>query len=214
MIFANSLVTKNTYVFCGVDAHHLSYGCVDWMGTVQVDVTAPSPSNFPLSDNPRLAMQIHNQLMQERAEQAAAQHMPTVEDIKVAKIDHCDPDGSRFLRFSKLKGAAYRFSPGEQNVQGDGTVPHQSSFAPHGKPGVKRVFKLTGFSHQDAFNDVNVRHLIQYLIVKLASEHVVDEAVQALMKEKDEAYSAKSILRKLLRSPSTLDAPLKRRELW
>jgi hypothetical protein len=61
--------------------------------------------------------------------------------------------------------ADLNFVPAQQDVAGDGTVPHQSGRGPDGK--IRQLFEIRGFDHQSAFNDESISLLTRHLIVKL-----------------------------------------------
>lgn len=56
----------------------------------------------------------------------------------------------------------------EQDVRGDGTVPHQSGTGPKGK--VKQVFATQGYDHQGSYNHPDMLMLTLRLIVKIVQE--------------------------------------------
>lgn len=65
-------------------------------------------------------------------------------------------------------GTTSWFMPGDQDAPGDGTVSHQSGDGPRGK--VKRVFRTTGYSHQDSYADKHMLKLTFHLIARVSQE--------------------------------------------
>lgn len=90
---------------------------------------------------------------------AALTDIPTSESRQVKIEGH--GKGDQQYRFFDLM---------PQDAKSDGTVSPQSGAAPKGKPGVKRVFKTTGYDHQGSYNNKHMVQLTQYLIAKMVAE--------------------------------------------
>jgi len=95
--------------------------------------------------------------------------------LKSGRLDSSTNTGGRNVWVDGFEGHWY-FEPAQQEAKGDGTVSPESGAAPKGKPGVKRVFKTTGYEHQDSYQDESMVQLTKYLIVKMVAEKVKAKA--------------------------------------
>lgn len=103
-----------------------------------------------------------------RAPNAANQGL-TGARLDSGRLDSTTYTGGRNVWVEGFEGHWY-FEPAAQEAKGDGTVSPASGAAPKGKPGVKRVFKTTGYEHQDSYKDEPMAQLTKYLIVKMVAE--------------------------------------------
>ncbi|GAB3452299.1 alpha/beta hydrolase [Massilia terrae] len=98
------------------------------------------------------------------AQEAGGAVALTANNVRQARLVKCQQDGSRDVDVD----GRYRlqFRPWLQDAAGDDTVPAQSGAGPGGHVG--QLFRTSGFSHQESYQDRDVLLLTQYLIAKLA----------------------------------------------
>jgi len=90
----------------------------------------------------------------------------TTANVGAAEFRGHTPLGQRRVRVEEK--AELLFELEEQDVRGDGTVPHQSGRGPSGK--VKQVFATQGYDHQGSYNHPDMLMLTLRLIVKIVQE--------------------------------------------
>ena len=90
----------------------------------------------------------------------------TTGNVGTADFRGHTPRGQRRVRVEEK--AELLFELEEQDVRGDGTVPHQSGRGPSGK--VKQVFATQGYDHQGSYNHPDMLMLTLRLIVKIVQE--------------------------------------------
>lgn len=119
------------------------------------------------------------------AQQLATLPRATNQDISVAKKielsgTRCNVDGKKIaaendgIRYITLKGGKLaHFSISMQDANGDGTVPAISGGSPfqQDNKSLKQVFPITGFGHQDSYQNINVQRSVLYSIVSIIKDN-------------------------------------------
>lgn len=150
----------NTYVFYGYDMTHPSYGSIRWKGqwndTDDLDeklLRTAAPKSKPSGESVMVEMGAPS-LAARQEHDAVARAMSMGGAIAA----------------TPLVNPSLLLALQPQDVPGDGTVSWQSGVSPKAQPGVRRVFRTTGFDHQGAYNDGHMRQLACYLICKIVQD--------------------------------------------
>lgn len=151
-----------TYVNYGHDPKYLSFGTLTWtLDQALRGLTAQQMKNLPRASAQEV--EAYNQNVAKDAMymgQGAMYYM---------KANMKENNGLRYIKLTSGKFGTFKIS--EKNADGDGTVPWQSGAAPLKQPGVKQVFKMTGFDHQGSYNNIHVRRSVLYSIVRIIKEN-------------------------------------------
>lgn len=151
-----------TYVNYGHDSKYLSFGTLTWT----LDQPLRGLTAEQMKRLPRVSAREVESYNQKVAKDAMYMGQNAMSYVK-ANIK--ENNGLRYIRLASGKFGTFKIS--SQNAPGDGTVPHQSGSAPLKRPGVKQVFKMTGFNHQDSYKNAQVRRSVLYSIVKIIKEN-------------------------------------------
>ena len=151
-----------TYVNYGHDSKYLSFGTLTWT----LDQPLRGLTAEQMKRLPRVSAREVESYNQKVAKDAMYMGQNAMSYVK-ANIK--ENNGLRYIRLASGKFGTFKIS--SQNAPGDGTVPHQSGSAPLKRTGVKQVFKMTGFNHQDSYKNIQVRRSVLYSIVKIIKEN-------------------------------------------
>ena len=147
----------NTYAFYGRDANYLSYGTVRWAGSwheadpideAKLRKGKPASSNIP------------GRVLADFGPPGPIATQVRRDADAILRAGGADP--------LPRPNPSIEFQVQVQDAPGDGTVNWQSGAAP--AKGVKRLFCTTGYDHQGAYKDEQMRLLTFHLICKIAQD--------------------------------------------
>lgn len=155
-----------TYVNYGHDKKFMSFGTLTWtLDRKLIGLNTQQLQNLPRATAQQIGS-YRQKIMQEQLQKIKEGKGTDVNNRDLA----LENNGIRYIYLSSGNVGMFNISP-EQDVPGDGTVPYQSGCAPLKQNGVKQVFKMTGFDHQNSYNDTHVKRSVLYSIVKIIKEN-------------------------------------------
>ncbi|EXB26893.1 hypothetical protein J537_1502 [Acinetobacter baumannii 1437282] len=151
-----------TYANYGHDSKHSSFGTLTWT----LDQALRGLTAEQMKRLPRVSAQEVEAYNQGVAKDAMYMGQGAMYYMKANTKQN---NGLRYIRLTSGKFGTFKIS--DKDADGDGTVPYQSGCAPLKQKGVKQVFKMTGFDHQNSYNDTHVKRSVLYSIVKIIKEN-------------------------------------------
>jgi hypothetical protein len=151
----------NTYVSYGHNEDQNSFGSVTW--TLDKHV-----ARFSAEQMKRLPRASHKDI-ENYNKKIVNDSLKKPESYKYVKENIKKNNGMRYVWLSNSTFGTFKIS--DPDVDGDGTVSFQSGRAPLSKPGVKQVFQMTGFNHQEGVANGYVKRSILYSIVKIIKDN-------------------------------------------
>ena len=168
--FHSNIVNKyhpHTYVSYGHDSKFKSFSTLTWtldqklqgLNKRQLQTLRSSTENEKAAHRQKIVQEQMKKIKEGNGR-----------DVQVnTKEVAMENNGVRYITLSS--GNIGVFSISSQDGDGDGTVPWQSGRAPFKKPGVKQVFQMTGFDHQESYKNSNVKRSTLYSIVKIIKDN-------------------------------------------